>query len=359
MRIAQVSPLYEAVPPSLYGGTERIVAYLSDALVELGHDVTLFASGDSRTRAKLSPVRDQAIRLDPVQLKSDVASHLCMLDEVRQRADEFDIIHFHIDLIHMPLFEEMAYRTLTTLHGRLDLKDLPNLYRRWPDFPLVSISNNHRKPLAFANWVGTVHHGLPLDLHRPPRDPGGDYLAFLGRMSPEKGPVDAIRIAQSVGLPLKMAAKVDAADQAYFREAVAPLLDDPLIEFVGEISDREKAQFLGNARALLFPIAWPEPFGLVMIEAMAAGTPVIANRCGSVPEIVRHGKNGFVVDTVAEAITAVKAAGELDRSSIRRDFESRFSATVMAEQYLRLYQAPSRVRRKVLNGGFESRLHPA
>jgi glycosyltransferase involved in cell wall biosynthesis len=359
MRIAQVSPLYEAVPPLLYGGTERIVAYLSDALVDLGHDVTLFASADSCTRAKLHPVRDRAIRLDPASLKSDVAAHLTMLDEIRNQAYDFDVIHFHIDLLHMPIFDEIAHRTLTTLHGRLDLKDLPSLYRRWPTFPLVSISNSHRKPMTWANWIGTVHHGLPVDLHRPPPEPAGDYLAFLGRMSPEKGPVDAIMIARELGMPIRIAAKVDPADQAYFREVVSPHLEDPHVEFVGEISEDAKSEFLGNARALLFPINWPEPFGLVMIEAMAAGTPVVAYRHGSVPEIVSHGKTGFVVGSVAEAARAVTLCAGLDRTSIRRDFERRFTAGTMAEEYLKLYRVPRGQRKRILYGGNESRLHPA
>ncbi len=276
MKIAQIAPLYESVPPRLYGGTERIVAYLSDALVELGHDVTLFASGDSRTKAKLVPVRDQALRLDPAPLKSDFAAHLAMLDAVRDRADDFDVLHFHIDLLHFPFFEDIADRTITTLHGRLDIKDLDGAYDRWKHFPLISISDDHRRPLADANWLGTVYHGLPASLHRPPVRPHGDYLAFLGRISPEKGPDRAIRIATETGIPLKIAAKVDNADKGYFSEVIEPLLDNPLIEFLGEIGDAQKSDFLGNAKALLFPIDWPEPFGLVMIEAMAAGTPVIA-----------------------------------------------------------------------------------
>lgn len=338
MRIAQIPPLYESVPPKLYGGTERIVAYLSDALVELGHDVTLFAGADATTSAKLVAVRDQALRLDPAPLKSDLAAHLAMLDEVRERADEFDVLHFHIDLLHFPFFEDIAHRTVTTLHGRLDIKDLDRAYRRWGNFPLVSISDDHRKPLANANWISTVHHGLPIDLHRPPARPRGDYLAFLGRMSPEKGPQTAIEIATRVGLPLKMAAKVDAADRAYFCQMIEPLLDNPLIEFVGEIGDSEKAEFLGNARALLFPIAWPEPFGLVMIEAMAAGTPVIATPCGSVPEILDHDVTGMLVGSIDEAVAAVDAVARLDRRRIRKVFETRFSAEVMARKYLKLYR---------------------
>jgi glycosyltransferase involved in cell wall biosynthesis len=342
MKIAQIPPLYEAVPPRLYGGTERIVAYLSEALVELGHDVTLFGAADSQTSARLVPVRDQSIRLDPAPLKSDLAAHLRMLHEVRLRADEFDIIHFHIDLLHMPLFEDLAEQTITTLHGRLDLKDIPEIYRRWPDFPLVSISQSHRQPLPFANWAGTVYHGLPLDLHRPPASPSGDYLAFLGRISPEKGPDKAIKIARQAGFPIKLAAKIDPADRLYFQQAIEPLLADPLVEFVGEINDAEKSEFLGNARALLFPIAWPEPFGLVMIEAMATGTPVIAFPCGSVPEIIEDGVNGLIAHSIEDAVDAVDRVAAIDRGGIRKVFEDRFSATVMAREYLKLYWRDSR-----------------
>jgi glycosyltransferase involved in cell wall biosynthesis len=350
MRIAQIAPLYEAVPPKLYGGTERIVAHLTDALVDLGHDVTLFASGDSNTRATLVPMRDQAIRLDPDGLHSDMASHLSMLHEVRQRSDEFDILHFHVDLLHFPLFADIAARTLTTLHGRLDLKGLSETYRRWPKFPMVSISDHQRRPLRFANWAGTVHHGMPPSLYRfSPRAEGG-YLAFLGRISPEKRPDRAIAIAKAVGLPLKIAAKVDAADRAYFRE-IAHLLDDPLVEFIGEIGDEQKSEFLGNATALLFPIDWPEPFGLVMIEAMACGTPVVAWQRGSVPEVIDNGITGRVVDSEAEAIRAVHEVATYDRARIRETFDRRFSAHTMAQNYLALYErmAPqSRVDRRLL-----------
>jgi len=337
MKIAQISPLYEAVPPRLYGGTERIVAHLSDALVALGHDVTLFASADAQTKARLVPVRDQAFRLDPSPLKSDYAAHLSMLHEVRRRAAEFDVIHFHVDLLHFPLFEAIAHRTVTTLHGRLDLKDLPEVYRRWPDYPLVSISDSQRAPLADANWVATVHHGLAEDLFHPLPAPTGDYLAFLGRISPEKRPDRAIEIARRAGRRLRIAAKVDAADQIYFKEAIEPLLSDPLVEFIGEIGDEAKADFLGNAAGLLFPIDWPEPFGLVMIEAMACGTPVIAWNCGSVPEVIDAGETGFIVRSIEEAVEAVGRLPELDRQEIRRTFERRFSSRVMAERYLELY----------------------
>ena len=336
MKIAQITPLYEAVPPKLYGGTERVVAHLCDALVDLGHEVTLFASADAETKANLIPVRDQAIRLDPAPLKSDLAAHLSMLAEVRQHKDRFDILHFHTDMVHFPLFEDSAARTVTTLHGRLDLKDLPEVYRRWPKFPLVSISDNQRTHLPFANWVGTVYHGMPEQLYRFSPKPQG-YLAFLGRMSPEKVPDRAIAIAKRLGMPLKMAAKVDSADAAYFHECIEPLLNDPLIEFIGEIGDDGKSDFLGNAAALLFPIAWPEPFGLVMIEAMACGTPVVAYRCGSAPEVIDNGVTGYVVDNEDEAVAAVRAAMNLDRGLIRKRFDRRFSATAMARSYLDLY----------------------
>jgi glycosyltransferase involved in cell wall biosynthesis len=339
MRIAQVSPLYEAVPPRLYGGTERVVAYLTDALVEAGHDVTLFGSADARTRARLVPVRDQAIRLDPAELKSDLAAHLTMLDEVRRRIDDFDVIHFHVDMIHYPFFADCAQRTLTTLHGRLDLKDLAGAYRRWRQFPLVSISNRQREPLRGANWVGTVHHGLPDDLCPFTARPEGGYLAFLGRISPEKRVDRAIAIARRVGLPLKIAAKVDPVDRAYYQDTIAPLLsgrDD--VEFVGEISDAQKGRFLGDALALLFPIDWPEPFGLVMIEAMACGTPVIGWRRGSVPEVLDDPASGRIVESEDAAVAAVQEVLALDRRGVRAVFERRFTARTMARNYLALYR---------------------
>ena len=337
-KVALVSPLWEAVPPKLYGGTERVIGYLAQALVELGHDVTLFASGDASTPAKLVAARDQAIRLDANPLKSDVAAHLSMLHEVRRRADAFDVIHFHTDLLHFPFFEGLAGRTLTTVHGRLDLKDLPEAYRRWPDYPLVSISNSQRAPLRSANWMATVPHGLPKDLYRFTATPSGRHLAFLGRISPEKRPDRAIAIARRAGIPLKIAAKVDPADAAYFQEVIKPLLKGPLIEFVGEINDNEKSELLGDAIALLFPIEWPEPFGLVMIEAMACGTPVIATDCGSVSEIVEDGVTGCIVSSESAAIAAIECAAGLNRFRIRHEFERRFSSIAMANNYLRLYR---------------------
>jgi glycosyltransferase involved in cell wall biosynthesis len=336
MKIAQVTPLYEAVPPRLYGGTERVVAHLSDALVELGHDVTLFASADAETKAKLVPVRDQAIRLDPAPLKSDLAAHLSMLAEVRRRADEFDMIHFHTDMIHFPFFDRRARRTVTTLHGRLDLKDLAGVYQRWPQFPLVSISDDQRRALPFVNWAATVQHGIAQAAYDfSPQGQG--YLAFLGRISPEKRPDRAIAIAKATGRRLKIAAKVDPADLTYFEEEIEPLLDHPRIEFIGEIGGAEKSAFLGGADALLFPIDWPEPFGLVMIEAMACGAPVIAYACGSAPEVVEDGLTGFIVRSHAEAVAAVGRLSSLDRMAIRRRFEERFTATAMAARYIELY----------------------
>ncbi len=337
MKIAQVSPLYEAVPPRLYGGTERVVAHLCDALVDLGHEVTLFASAEAETKARLASVRDQAIRLDPAPLKSDLAAHMSMMHEVRRRADQFDVLHFHTDILHFPMFEDLAGRTLTTLHGRLDLKDLAGVYQRWPQFALVSISDDQRRPLPWANWAGTVLHGMRTDLYRYGETPRG-YLAFLGRISPEKGPEHAISIAKRLGMPLKIAAKVDAADAAYFREVIEPLLDHPLIEFLGEIAGEQKSELLSGAEALLFPINWPEPFGLVMIEAMACGAPVIAFNCGSVPEVIEHGVTGFIVENEDEAVEAVRRLPEIDRRRVRARFELRFSATAMARRYLDLYE---------------------
>jgi glycosyltransferase involved in cell wall biosynthesis len=337
MRIAQVAPLYEAVPPRLYGGTERVVAHLTDALVTLGHEVTLFSSAEAQTKGRLAAVRDQAIRLDPALLKSDLAAHLNQLAEVRGRAAEFDVIHFHTDMIQFPMFEDMPQKTITTLHGRLDLKDLPEVYRRWPQLPLVSISDHQRHPLRFANWAATVHHGMSTDLYRfSPRGEG--YLAFLGRISPEKRPDRAIAIATATGTPLRIAAKVDNADRTYFEDMIEPLLANPLVDFIGEIGDGAKSAFLGGADALLFPIDWPEPFGLVMIEAMACGTPVIAWENGSVPEVIEHGLTGFIVRSEAEARDAVARLPELSRHAIRARFEERFSAVAMARRYLEIYK---------------------
>lgn len=337
MIIAQIAPLYEAVPPKLYGGTERVVAHLCDALIELGHEVTLFAAADSCTAAELIAVRDQAIRLDRATLKSDLAAHLTMLYEVKRRSGQFDILHFHVDMLHFPMFDQLAPKTVTTLHGRLDLKDLPSAYARWPSFGLVSISNTQRQPLPNANWLATVGHGVSPRQYTFNERPGSPYLAFLGRMSPEKGPDVAVRLAQCAHTPLRIAAKVDTADVVYFDTVMKPLLDDPLIDFIGEIGDERKSEFLGNATALLFPINWPEPFGLVMIEAMACGTPVIAWNCGAVPEIIDDGVTGFIVNSEEEALAAIARAPCLDRRRVRATFERRFAAITMARAYLAVY----------------------
>ncbi len=339
LHIAQVTPLYEAVPPKLYGGTERIVAHLTNALVDLGHHVTLFATGDAHTKAVLVPVRDEPIRLDAAPLKSDLAAHLSMLHEVHRRRAEFDIIHFHTDMLHFPLFDHCAARTVTTLHGRLDMKDLAGVYARWPNFPLVSISDHQRLPLADASWIKTIHHGVePYSSAMTPVDVDADpYLLFLGRISPEKRPDRAIAVAKACGIRLKIAAKVDAVDRAYFLREIEPLLHDRLIEFIGEIGEADKPTLLGSAKALLFPIDWPEPFGLVMIEAMSYGTPVIAWRCGSVPEVMDDGVTGYIVETHDEAVAAVGRLDAIDRAGVRATFERRFSAGVMAASYVALY----------------------
>jgi glycosyltransferase involved in cell wall biosynthesis len=338
MRIAQIPPLYEAVPPRLYGGTERIVGHLTEALVSLGHEVTLFAAADAQTRARLIPVRDQSIRLDPAPLKSDVAAHLHQLAVVRAHVEEFDVLHFHGELLHLPLFEDVADRTVTTQHGRLDIKDLPEAYQRWFRYPLVSISNNQRTPLPDANWIATVPHGLPSDLHAFTPRGSGDYLAFLGRLSPEKGVERAIAIAKRSGVPLKIAAKIDDTNAVYYREVIQPLLTDSLVEYVGEIGDADKGEFLGNALALLFPIDWPEPFGLVMIEAMACGTPVITFERGSVPEVIEEGVSGLIVNDDDAAVAAVPIAASLDRRRVRQAFERRFTVMTMAKNYLAVYE---------------------
>ena len=336
MKIAQVAPLVESVPPRLYGGTERIASYLTEELVRLGHDVILFASGDSITSAELATCCTRALRLDPSVC--DIIPHfMLMIDKVRERAEEFDILHFHIDLFHFPLFRSLAARTLTTLHGRQDLGDLKPFYSRFREMPLVSISNDQRKPLPHANFVATIHHGIPPDLHRPSLKQGS-YLAFLGRISPEKRPDRAIRIARAAGMPLKIAAKVDKVDEDYFRNHILPLLDGPGVEFIGEINEREKTKFLGEAAAVLFPVDWPEPFGLVMIEAMACGTPVLAFRCGSVPEVIDDGVTGKVVESEAEAIAALPAIMSYDRRAVRQRFEQRFTAIRMAKNYVSTYR---------------------
>ncbi len=336
MRIAQVAPLIESVPPKLYGGTERVVAYLTEALLDLGHEVTLFASGDSRTRARLIPGAPRALRLDPA-VRDPIPHTLLLIERVRQMAGEFDVLHFHVDLLHFPVFRPLKERTLTTLHGRLDLPDLVPLAREFRDMPVVSISDAQRHPLPWMRWLATVPHGLPRNLLRFHPKPDG-YLVFLGRISPEKGPDKAIRIARQVGLPLRIAAKVDRADREYFEAVVRPMLREPGVEYIGEIAEHEKSALLGSALAMLFPVDWPEPFGLVMIEAMACGTPVVALRRGSVPEVLEDGLTGCIVDSEAEAAAAVERAAALDRSRIRQRFEERFTAERMARDYVRVYE---------------------
>jgi glycosyltransferase involved in cell wall biosynthesis len=326
----------ESVPPRLYGGTERVVSYLTEELVGLGHDVTLFASGDSITSAELAPCCTRALRLDPT-VRDTIPHFMVMIDKVRERAEEFDVLHFHVDLFHFPLFSALAARTLTTLHGRQDLADLKPFYSRFGEMPLVSISNDQRKPLPHANFVATIHHGIPSDLHRPSFEQGR-YLAFLGRISPEKRPDRAIRIARAAGIPLKIAAKVDKVDEDYFRNDILPLIDGPGVEFIGEINEREKTKFLGDAAALLFPVDWPEPFGLVMIEAMACGTPVLAFRCGSIPEVIDDGVTGKVVDSEEDANTALSEILSYDRRAVRQRFEERFTANRMAKAYVSTYR---------------------
>jgi glycosyltransferase involved in cell wall biosynthesis len=357
MKIAQIAPLMESVPPRLYGGSERIVSYVTDELVRLGHEVTLFASGDSVSSAHLVRCVPMALRLDD-SVRDPIPYYMLMLDRVRELADEFDILHFHIDQFHFPLFRPIANRTVTTLHGRQDLHDLKPLYVGFSDMPLVSISNAQRKPIANANFAGTVYHGIPAHLLKPTYKSGGSYVAFLGRISPEKRPDRAIRIARALGIPIRIAAKVDKVDEAYFRETIAPLLNQPGVEFIGEIDERAKSAFLGEAAALLFPIDWPEPFGLSMIEAMACGTPVLAFRCGSVPEIVDHGVSGLIVDTMDEAIRTLPQVFTLDRRAVRQRFEQRFSATRMAKDYVQVYRALLRRESLPESAAAVSRLEP-
>ena len=336
MRIAQAAPLFESVPPQLYGGTERVVSYLTEELVHQGHDVTLFASGDSQTAAKLVPCSPRSLRLDPGSIDA-TAHHVVMLEKIARMREQFDVVHFHIDYLHFPISRRSPVPNLTTLHGRLDIPDLVPLYREFSEMPVVSISYAQREPLPWLNWVDTVYHGLPEGLYSFRSRPG-NYLAFLGRVSPEKRADRAIRIAKAVGMELRIAAKVEDVDRKYFEEEVAPHLGDPLIQFVGEIGEREKNVFLGNAYALLFPIDWPEPFGLVMIEAMACGTPVIAYRQGSVPEVMVDGETGFIVEETDDAVDAVKRVADLSRERCREIFEERFTAGRMARDYVSIYE---------------------
>jgi glycosyltransferase involved in cell wall biosynthesis len=335
MRIAQVAPLAESVPPKLYGGTERVVAWLIDELVELGHDVTLFASGDSSTRATLVPVWPRALRLGRPRT-DPMAAQAALLESVAGQSNKFDVIHCHVDWLPLPLLTRLGVPFMTTCHGRLDLPGFPETVRRFPHAPFVSISENQREPLPVANWLGTVYHGLPVQSLNPSYS-RGRYLAFLGRLTAEKGPEAAIRIARAIGMPLHIAAKVPRGERGYFKDKIEPLVDGDAIQLVGEVNDRTKEKFLAEAAALLFPIDWPEPFGLVMIEAMACGTPVIAFPHGSVPEVVDDGVTGFIVDSESDAIRAVERLGELDRRRVRAQFEKRFTARRMAQDYVALY----------------------
>ena len=338
MRIAQIAPLMESVPPRLYGGTERIVSYLADELVQQGHEVTLFASGDSITNANLVSCTPRALRLE-AGVRDVIPYYMLMLDRVRAAAEEFDFLHFHIDQFHFPLFRSQAERTVTTLHGRQDLPDLKPLYIGFSDMPLVSISNAQRRPIPNANFVATIHHGIPKHLYAPTFEPRGGYLAFIGRISPEKRPDRAIKLARTLGIPLKIAAKVDKVDEVYYREQIAPLINQPGVEYVGEINESAKTEFLGEALALLFPIDWPEPFGLAMIESMACGTPVLAFRNGSVAEVIDEGVTGLTVDSMDEAVRKLPHVLALDRRAVRRRFDQRFTATRMAKDYVQIYRA--------------------
>jgi glycosyltransferase involved in cell wall biosynthesis len=335
MRIAQIAPLEESVPPRLYGGTERVIAWLSEELVKLGHDVTLFASGDSQTTATLVPVWPRACRLGRPR-SNPIIAQTALIETVARYAPNFDVMHWHTEWLHLPLCSRLSVPSVTTLHGRLDLPGLPQALRHFPNAPFISISNNQQASLADVNWLGTVHHGLPPDSLRACFEPG-KYLAFLGRLTPEKGPETAIRLARSAGMPLRIAAKLPRTEKSYFEQRLQPLIENDAIQFIGEITGRSKERFLAEAAALLFPIEWPEPFGLVMIEAMACGTPVIAFRRGSVPEVIEDGATGFIVENEAEALQAIERLPELDRRGVRDGFERRFSARRMADDYIRYY----------------------
>lgn len=347
LKIAQVAPLYESVPPKLYGGTERVVSFLTEELVALGHDVTLFASGDSKTTARLLPMCEQSLRLDQ-NCEDQLIHHIGMLQRVLDESHRFDLIHFHIDYLHFPLSRLMRLPQVTTLHGRLNIRDLPPFYEIYRDMPVISISRAQRKPLPHINWVGSVYHGIPKDLFVPNYQEG-KYLAFLGRVSPEKGLDRAIEIAIASGLPLKVAAKIDVNDREYFEQQIEKKLDHPLVEYIGEISESEKNDFLGNAIALVFPINWDEPFGLVLIEALACGTPVVACNRGSVPELITPGMTGYIVETNAEAVKAIANIGAIDRRTCRKAFEERFTASRMAASYLDVYNSVLESEKGILN----------
>jgi glycosyltransferase involved in cell wall biosynthesis len=336
LRIAQVSPLIETVPPQCYGGTERIVSYLTEELVRLGEHITLFASGGSVTAAELVAVSEYPLRAD-ASVKDPLTRNVIEIEQVFKRAEDFDLIHFHDGYVHFPVARRQPTPSVTTMHGRMDLPDLVPMFQEFDDMPLISISDNQRTPLKFANWVGTVPHGLPEDLYSFRAEPE-DYLVFVGRICQEKRPDRAVELAKRIGMPLKIAAKVDKVDEQYFEAEIKPLLNDHLIEFVGEVNEAEKNVLLGGARALLFPIDWPEPFGLVMIESLACGTPVLAFECGSVPEVLIHGKTGFIVRSMDEAEKALHQIGRIDRHACRREFEQRFTVAQMAQNYLHIYK---------------------
>jgi glycosyltransferase involved in cell wall biosynthesis len=336
MRIAQIAPLFESVPPKYYGGTERVVSFLTEELVAAGHDVTLFASGDSVTRARLIAMCRRALRLDKHAIDY-LAPQVLLVERAYRKSAEFDVMHFHIDYLHYPVSRRETVPQVTTLHGRLDIPELGPLYAEFVDMPVVSISDAQRTPIRRANWQATVHHGLPRDLFKFQPEPG-KYLAFLGRLSPEKRADRAIEIAKRVDMPIKIAAKVDDVDRAYFEAVVEPLLDDPRVEYVGEIGEGEKQEFLGDAYALVFPIDWPEPFGLVMIEALACGTPIIAYEQGSVMEVMGDGRAGFIVETLDEAVQAALRVKSFDRRRCRELFEERFTASRMASDYVTVYE---------------------
>lgn len=350
MRIAQIAPLVESVPPQYYGGTERVVHYLTEELVRTGHDVTLYASGDSRTSARLRSTCESALRLGRKELADPLSHHMLLAEVVAQEASEYDILHFHIDYIPFSLIRQNKLPAVTTLHGRQDVPDLFPLYREFDDMRLISISDAQRAPMEWANWQATVYHGLPEDLFEPRYEPGS-YLAFVGRVSPEKRVDLAIEIAKQAGMQIRIAAKIDPADQAYY-DSVRHLFDQPHVDFLGEIGEEQKGEFLANAAALLFPVDWPEPFGLVMIESLACGTPVIAFRRGSVPEIVDHGLTGFVVDNVEEAAAAARRISLIKRPVCRSEFERRFSARRMCHDYVHVYrQVLADHRRRAISSG--------
>lgn len=336
MKIAQVSPLYESVPPKLYGGTERVVFYLTEELVKQGHEVTLFATGDSKTSAHLVSHIQDALRLNE-HIQDPLAHHMVQMHDVMDRADEFDILHFHTDYLHFPFSRFLKTPSVTTLHGRLDIPDLVYVYDRFRDPALVSISEAQKKPMPVSvNWVKTIHHGLPLDLYTK-GEGSGNYVVFMGRISPEKRPDLAIEIARRAGLKIKIAAKIDKLDVDYYQTMIQQLLEQPHVEFIGEIGEDQKNELLGNAKALLFPIEWPEPFGMVMIEAMACGTPVIAFNYGSVSEIISNGENGFIVESIETAVHALENMHRIDRNTVREIFERRFNVSIMAENYIQLF----------------------